>query len=272
MTPHPNQTIQGSWNLRAHSIFALSASVCIIASAALISCGEEEAPPPPIVRAEPPPPPPPPEPTVKSIAELMTEYDIDSRIDLPETLAPDTNEKRIAVLKFWNAFAKGDDQYASGRMAELDRKVLNDLVKSGSWKTTTGAITSIEVQCKDDEGGFATFGLITAGGAEQAMLWDAVQSGDDSVFTAFPGTHDILAHLSGEDSIGSWKIYINGLFEKYSNLPDEQVEIPQSDVQLAEGSDSGVGGGGETPAPPDGGGGGGSGGGVLKKKPHAPLP
>lgn len=265
-----NLTNQHTSTLRTHNSFVTAAVICAIACVGLISCGEEEAPPAPIVRAAPtPPPPPPPEPTVKSIAELMAQYNIDERVNLPEHMAPDTNEKRIAVLKFWNAFAKSDADYAGGQMAVLDRKVLDGLVKNGAWGATTSKITSIEVQCKDESEGFATFGLITSGGTEQPMLWDAVLTGNEAVFTAFPGTPDILAHLSGEDSVGAWKTYINGLFEKYSNLPDEEVEIPQSDVQLAEGAAAaGSGGGGETPAPP----GGGSGGGVLRKKPHAPLP
>ncbi len=263
------QTNQYTVKPSAPNSFVAVAFIGIAAFAGLTACGEEEAPPAPIVRVAPPPPPPPPEPTIKSIAELMTEYKIDERVNLPEKAAPNTNEKRIAVLQFWNAFAKGDDQYAGGHMADLDRKVLAGLVSNGGWKSTTSTITAIEVQCKDENEGFATFGLIAAGATEQPMLWDAAMTGDEAVFTAFPGTPDIMSHLSGEDSVGAWKTYINGLFEKYSNLPDEEVEIPQSDLQLAEGADAAAGGGGEgdTPTPP----GGGAGGGALRKKPHAPL-
>ncbi|MDA1262407.1 MAG: hypothetical protein O3B75_05880 [Planctomycetota bacterium] len=251
-----------------HNSFISFACVGVIACVGLTSCAEEEAPPPPpVVRIEPPPPPPP-EPTIKSIAELMDEYKIDDRVNLLETFAPDTNEKRIAVLKFWNAFAKGDSQYAGQHMAKLDSNVLAALVKKGQWEITTSKITSIEVQCKDENEGFATFGLITSNGIEQPMLWDAEMSSDEATFTAFPGTGDIMSHLSGEDSIAAWKTYINGLLEKYSNKPDEEVEIVQEDLQLAEGDDPASGGdGGETPAAP----GGGAGGGALRKKPHAPI-
>ncbi len=268
------QTNQHPFKSHTHNSFVAFACIGVLACVGLTSCGEEEAPPPPpIVRVAPPPPPPPP-PTINSVAELMAEYKIDERVNLPEKMAPDTNEKRIAVLKFWNAFAKGDSDYVGKNVTKLDSNVLAELVKNGGWGTTTSKITAIEVQCKDDGDGFATFGLVTSNGIEQPMLWDATMSNNEATFTAFPGTQDIMAHLSGEDSIDAWKTYINGLFEKYANLPDEEVEILQVDLQLAEGDDpasgGGGGGGGETPEAPLGPGGGG-GGGALRKKPHAPI-
>ena len=266
------QTNQHPLKSHTHNSFVGFACIVVLACVGLTSCGEEEAPPPPpVARVAPPPPPPPPAPTIKSVAELMAEYKIDERVNLPEKMAPNTNEKRVAVLKFWNAFAKSDSDYVGQHMTKLDENVLAGLIKNRTWATTTAKITAIEVQCKDDGEGFATFGLVTSSGTEQPMLWDATMSSDQATFTAFPGTQDIMSHLSGEDSIGAWKTYINGLFEKYSNLPDEEVETPQEDLQLAEGDDpASGGGGGETPAPPDGGGGG-AGGGALRKKPHAPL-
>jgi len=257
--------------LHAPKALAIAALFGATACLFLTACGEDEAPPPPVVRAPVPPPPPPPEPTITSIEELMATLKIDERVNLPEGMAPDTTEKRIAVLKFWNAFAKGDDKYAGANMSKPDQKILADLVKNGSWSQSTGNISSIEVQCKDETDGFATFAIISSGGTEQPLLWDAAMSGDDAVFTAFPGTTDILKELSGEDSITAWKTYINGLFEKYANLPDEEIEIPQTDIQVAAGDDAssgGDGGGGNTPTPP----GGGAGGGALRKKPRPPIP
>ncbi len=246
------------------SVAVASVIVCV----ALTSCGEDEAPPAPIVRVAPPPPPPPPEaPTVKSIAELMAELNIDPKVNLPEDFAPDTTEKRVAVLLFWNAFAKGDSSYAGSHMSELDHKAIDAIVKNGSWSTTTAQIKSIEVQCEDDDAGFATFALVTAGTSEQPLLWDATLENDDATFTAFPGPADIMAHLSGENSIESWKKYVNGLFEKYSNLPDEEVEIPQTDVAAADAPES------QTPSSEGGGGGGGTGGGgaPMRNKPGPPV-
>ncbi|MSR45183.1 MAG: hypothetical protein EXS15_07515 [Phycisphaerales bacterium] len=269
-TNQTNQTNTDALTRRTPTRFLMIALVTTACCATLLSCAEEEEAAPVVRYAPPPPPPPEPEPTVQSIEELMKEHNIDVRVQLPEGYAPETTEKRVAVLKFWNAFAKGDSAYAGSHMSDLDRKVMEGLAKDGSWSATTAKITTIEVQCKDESDGFATFAVVTTDGTEQPMLFDAEMVDADAVFTAFPGPPDIMEHLSGEDSISSWKTYVDGLFEKYSNLPDEIVEIPQSDLQTTEGdqtADAGGGGGGDSPPP-----GGGSGGGVLRKKPHAPLP
>ncbi len=264
MTAHPSQP--------EHSTFRATAAAVIVTACASVfvgGCGEEEAPPPVAYVPPPPaPPPPPPEPTVKSIAELMKELNIDPKIELPEERAPDTTEERVAVLLFWNAFAKGDADYASSQMGSADKRVLEQLKKTGAWSATAVKIEKIEVQCSDDGDGFATLGLVTAGDSEQPLLWDATMSEVQAAeFTAFPGTPDILDHLSGEDWIDAWKKYINGLFEKYANLPDEEVEIPQTDVQLADNGEP-------PPSAPDGGGGegGGPGGGgaPMRNRPKGP--
>lgn len=247
------------------AIWGASAAAIIM----LAACSEEEpqqsA---PVVQAPPPPPPPPPEPTVEDIASLMKSLSIDARVSLPEDLAPQTTEERKAVLLFWNAFAKGDEAAARGMMSERDAKVMKKLTDGGGWAKSTVGIKSIEVQCKNDSKGFATFAIITSDLPDRALLWDAMDEEGKFVFTSFPGPPDILDHLSGTDSIAAWKKYVNDMFEKYANLPDEEVEIPQSKMEESEeSSDGGSGGGGGTPTPP-----GGTGGGALKKQKRAPIP
>lgn len=247
------------------AIWGVSAAAIIM----LAACSEEEpqqsA---PVVQAPPPPPPPPPEPTVEDIASLMKSLSIDARVSLPEDLAPQTTEERKAVLLFWNAFAKGDEAAARGMMSERDAKVMKKLTDGGGWAKSTVGIKSIEVQCKNDSKGFATFAIITSDLPDRALLWDAMDEEGKFVFTSFPGPPDILDHLSGTDSIAAWKKYVNDMFEKYANLPDEEVEIPQSKMEESEeSSDGGSGGGGGTPTPP-----GGTGGGALKKQKRAPIP
>jgi len=247
------------------AIWGASAAAIIM----LAACSEEEpqqsA---PVVQAPPPPPPPPPEPTVEDIASLMKSLSIDARVSLPEDLAPQTTEERKAVLLFWNAFAKGDEAAARGMMSERDAKVMKKLTDGGGWAKSTVGIKSIEVQCKNDSKGFATFAIITSDLPDRALLWDAMDEEGKFVFTSFPGPPDILDHLSGTDSIAAWKKYVNDMFEKYANLPDEEVEIPQSKMEESEeSSDGGSGGGGGTPTPPSG-----TGGGALKKQKRAPIP
>jgi len=241
---------------------------CGAAILLLGACGDEEVQQAaPVVQAPPPPPPPPPEPTVEDIASLMKSLSIDERVSLPEDLAPKTTEERKAVLLFWNAFAKGDEAAAGGMMSERDAKVLKKLTEGGGWAKSTVGIKSIEVQCKNDSNGFATFALITSELPDRALLWDASEEDGKILFTSFPGPPDILDHLSGTDSIAAWKKYVNDMFEKYANLPDEEVEIPQSKTEESEESSDGGSGGGNTPTPP-----GGTGGGALKKQKRPPIP
>jgi hypothetical protein len=87
---------------------ALAAAVAV---APLAGCGGEEeqaavAPAPP-----PPPPPPPPEaPKVTPVAQLMKELGISPKIRMQEDQAPDTDPERVAVLRFFDAFAKSAPQ------------------------------------------------------------------------------------------------------------------------------------------------------------------
>jgi hypothetical protein len=233
---------------------ATRAALAIVATAAaslsLAGCGEEEAPPPPpVVVAPPPPPPPPPPPAVKSIAELMQELGIDPRVKLAESDAPNTTEKRIAVLLFWHNFATGDAEKAGKTMSDEDKLTLQALVANGAWPAITSQIEQIEVVCADDGAKFATMGIVRAGDDESPMLWDCDMSLENGFFMAFPATPDIMEQLSGADQIAAWRTYIKELLAK-ADLPDEIIEIAQEDVQTTsvEGSSGGSGGGGGTGA------------------------
>ncbi len=236
--------------LRATSRIALAFLATAAASLSLAGCGEEEAPPPPpVVRTEPPPPPPPPPPAIKTIAELMDELGIDPRVKLAEDDAPNTTEKRIAVLLFWHNFAIGDAEKAGRTMSDDDKATLEALVANGAWPAITSKLEQIEVVCTDDGANFATLGFVRAGDGETPMLWDCEMTGENGVFAAFPATPDIMQQLSGADLIAAWRTYIKDLLAK-AELPDEVIEIAQEDVQTTsvEGSSSGGGGGGGTGA------------------------
>ena len=229
---------------------ALAILATAVASLSLAGCGEEEAPPPPpVVVAPPPPPPPPPPPAVKSIAELMQELGIDPRVKLAESDAPDSTEKRIAVLLFWHNFAIGDADKAGKTMSAEDKVTLDALVANGSWSAILSKLEQIEVVCADDGKNFATMGVVRVGDDETAMLWDCDMSAENGVFAAFPATPDIMEQLSGADQIAAWRTYIKELLAK-AELPDEVIEIAQEDVQTTsvEGSGGGEGGGGGTGA------------------------
>jgi hypothetical protein len=247
---HNQHRLPDARALRAASRAALALLATAAVSLSLAGCGEEEAPPPPpVVRTEPPPPPPPPPPAIKTIAELMEELGIDPRVKLAEDDAPNTTEKRIAVLLFWHNFAIGDADKAGKTMSDEDKVTLEALVANGAWPAITSKIEQIEVVCADDGANFATMGIVRAGDDESAMLWDCEMTGESGVFAAFPATPDIMEQLSGADLIAAWRAYIKDLLAK-AELPDEVIEIAQEDVQTTsvEGSSGGGGGGGGTGA------------------------
>lgn len=253
-------------NLRAEgfaSRLATRAALAIFATAAvslsLAGCGEEELPPPPpVVRTEPPPVKEEPVAMVKSIAELMAELGIDPRVKLAERDAPNSTEKRIAVLLFWHQFATGNAQKAGEFMGDEDKVTLEALVANGGWSAVAANLEQIEVVCADDGRNFATMGIVRSGDDESPMLWECDMSPESGVFTAYPSTPDIMEQLSGSDLISAWRTYITELLAK-AELPDEVIEIAQEDVQTT--NVEGSGGGGE---------GGGSGAGAPKMR--RPVP
>jgi hypothetical protein len=122
---------------------------CIVTTVALSvmgGCAEE---PEPVAKAPraPATPPPPPKPRVTPIAELMAQLKIDERIVLPEDKAPKTDPERIAVLEFFDAFARGDDRSLHGMMPLADGLELEALVENGQWASHTEQITEIELEC-----------------------------------------------------------------------------------------------------------------------------
>ena len=247
---HSQLPLHDARALRATSRAALAILATAAVTLSLAGCGEEEAPPPPpVVVAPPPPPPPPPAPQIKSIAELMAELGIDPRVKLAEDDAPNSTEKRIAVLLFWHNFAIGDAEKAGKTMSDEDKLTLESLVANGAWPAITAKIEQIEVVCADDGANFATMGVVRAGDDESAMLWDCTMTGESGVFAAFPATPDIMEQLSGADQIAAWRTYIKELLAK-AELPDEVIEIAQEDVQTTsvEGSGGSEGGGGGTGA------------------------
>jgi len=241
----------------ARAAFAVLAAAA--ASLSLAGCGEEELPPPPpVVRTEPPPPPPPPPPAIKSIAELMAELGIDPRVKLAERDAPNSTEKRIAVLLFWHQFATGNSDKAGAVMGDEDKVTLEALVANGGWSAVAANLEQIEVVCADDGSNFATLGIVRSGDDESPMLWECEMVADGGVFSAYPATPDIMQQLSGTNLIAAWRTYITELLAK-AELPDEVIEIAQEDVQTT--NVEGSGGGGE---------GGGSGAGAPKMR--RPVP
>lgn len=212
---------------RNRSVLTLSA---LVVSGALVACGEE---PPPVVTAPPPPPKPtaPPPPPVTSIADLMAKYDIDQRVNLPEELAPDTDVQRIAVLKFFDAFAKAQADGLKGALSPADAETLSQMTAGGDFGRACDPITRIDLSAssKSDElqrgskagsgptwwpsGAPKTCGAVMAvfrsGGRVEAQLWvfDVAGEGKKVSKQQFHSIYqpmDIMSKVSGKSLRAAW--------------------------------------------------------------------
>ncbi len=99
---------------------AVAGVACVVVVAAVTGCGSDEAEPAAVVARNYTSPPPPP-PKLTLISELMAQLGIDERVRLPEDKAPDNDEARRAVLEFFDAFARGDDQVVASMVSTADR-------------------------------------------------------------------------------------------------------------------------------------------------------
>ena len=190
--------------------------------------GDEPEPTAVVVRDYAPPPPPPPQ--LTPISVLMTQLGIDERVRLPEDKAPDTDAARRAVLEFFDAFARGDDQVVASMVSTADRLELEALVDSGAWDETTNQITRIDVRTgsdpRDDEYTCA-LAIIYVADTFQPQLWHySVDDMDGARFDAAPTPPGILDRLSGVDWIAAWFEVLREE-EALANKPDDDYRAPQ---------------------------------------------
>lgn len=237
------------------------AIICVMIG--LGGCGEEEvvqvAPKP--RKTTPPPPPPPPEPTVTPVADLMARYQIDPRVSLPEDQAPDNDPDRIAVLRFFDGFAKGDAGQLDGLLSGPDAALLQRMEESGGFQEATQGIMAINVQTgrHSINGGGSdsncALALIMVDGEFEAQLWTFEVDGDPAAngarFDSVPASPDIVDHLSGDDWIAAWIEVMEGEWARALE-PDEVVEIASTDLSDEE-EDSAGSPGGNAPIGPGGG-------------------
>ncbi|MCZ6811190.1 MAG: hypothetical protein O7D97_04230 [Planctomycetota bacterium] len=220
---------------------AVAGVVCVVAVAVVTGCGSDEAEPAAVVARNYTPPPPPP-PKLTPVSELMAQLGIDERVRLPEDRAPDNDEARRAVLEFFDAFARGDDQVVASMVSTADRLELEALVDSGAWDETTNQITRIDVQTgsdpEDDEYTCA-LAIIYVDGSFQPQLWHySVDDMDGARFDAAGTPPGIMDRLSGVDWIAAWFAVI-AEEEALANKPDEDYRAPQK-IYATGSSDGGV--------------------------------
>jgi hypothetical protein len=220
---------------RNRHLFAAATALGAVGLVGLSGCGGEE--PPPVVKTVAPAPRPvaPPPPKLTPISELMALHRIDERVVLPEEQAPDNNEDRIAVLQFFDAFARGDDRSLGKMMSLADKFELDALVESDQWTETVREITRIEIQTgANDFGDECALAVFEVGYDFQPQLW-YYKGGDDYTFEAVSSPPGILDKLSGRNWIKAWHDVLDEEME-LANKPDNEYDIPQVNLDEDEGS------------------------------------
>jgi hypothetical protein len=206
----------------------------ILAAAVLTGCEPPPPPPPPpVVKVAPPPPP---APTVVSIKDLMAEYDIDPRVNLPEEKAPGTTEQRVAVLKFFDAFARGNSEALKPMLSGPDQLRLDGMVDGGIFKKTTEAITRIDVRCGRQDGGDCALAVFHVAEEFEPQLW-VYTAGDRPEFDAVATPPRIMEKLSGDNWIAAWYEVLKLELAK-ADEPDVVIELVQSDYSTEDDSNS----------------------------------
>jgi hypothetical protein len=180
-------------------------------------------------------PPPPPPPRVTPVSDLMAEYRIDERVILPEDKAPDNDPDRIAVLQFYDSFARGDYRSLGNMMSMPDRLELDALVETGAWDDTIEQIEMIEVQTGTSALGQCALAVFSVGMDFQPQLWYYEGSGEDYAFEAAPSPPGILDRLHGNDWIKAWHEVLEAEMAM-AELADDNAELPQLNLSGGDGA------------------------------------
>ncbi len=198
---------------------------------------------------------PPPPPPVTAIDDLMEQMGIDERVVMPEESAPNTDEARRTVLSFFDAFARGDARTAGEMMEEQDKAQLDMMVEEGVWEEVTGdSILEIQIMTgRSPDGEYCALALFET---EQSLslepqLWQFDPRDVEPVFSAVPSPPGMIDRLSGDDWITGWFEILDEEVE-LALKPDEDLEVPQVDLDQAPASSGARTSGGSSPTPPGG--------------------
>jgi hypothetical protein len=232
---------------------ALTLAALCCASSLLVACGGDEEPvavvqkaPPPKVEAPPPPP------SVPTIQELMARLDIDQRVNLPEELAPATENERVAVLKFFDGFARGNAGALKPMLSQPDQFLLDEMTTSGAFAKSTGAISRIDVRCAVDSGSTHALAVFHVGEEYEPQLWTLASADSNPEFDSVATPPDIMNKISGDNPIEVWFAVVKRELAK-AEEPDEQPELPKQDFTAEEGGGENSGGGDGAPSSAPGG-------------------
>jgi hypothetical protein len=120
----------------------------LAASLFLPSCGKKPEPPPP-------PPPPPPQivvPDPVDIQAIRQELGADARVQIARGVETTERDIAEAVIRFANAWAKGDANALRPMLARGDRAILDDLRSRGEWESEVRKIEQVRVVYLNQDG------------------------------------------------------------------------------------------------------------------------
>lgn len=218
-------------------------AVASLAAAGLSGCGGGDPPPPPVVMAPPPDPGPPPPPPVTPIETLMAQLGIDPRVRLPEAQAPGTDAERIAVLRFCDAFVRGNGDSVRPMLSMPDQFQFDRMVAAGEWPKAVEGVSRVDVRTgRSPEGDACMLAVFHTGLEFQPQLWLTEVRGEEATFDALPTPPDIMNRLSGSDWIAAW-FEVNRAEIARADDPDEAVSIPQQDFSESAGTEADAGSG-----------------------------
>lgn len=143
---------------------------------------------------------------IRTIEELRAELNIDDRVDMPEDKAPTSEMERIALLKFFDAWVRGNPDNVLEVLGMADHAQLQAMIDEGQWQQVTGdAIEFVTIQVGPSKEG-DTCVLAYYEGAEmtQAQLWRYRNDGETIMFEAVATPPGMVDRLSGDDLIAGW--------------------------------------------------------------------
>jgi hypothetical protein len=169
----------------------------------------------------------------------MAQRGIDERINMPEDSAPSTDAARIAVLEFFDGFARGDDVALGSMLAGLDQAELRELVGSGAWSETTSRIKQIDVQTgQSPDGEDCALAVFYVERSYQPQLWYYTVDTSGSEFAAVAAPPNMVDRLGGSDWISGWFQILDQELA-LADKPEEEYVVPQRDYSDKERSKSG---------------------------------
>ena len=215
----------------------------------LAGCGEDEAPE-PIVQAAPQAPPPPPPPSLTPISDLMAQYNIDQRVVLQERFAPDsTDAARVAVLRFFDSFARADADGLRVAMNPEDQMELDALTSGDRFDMAVADIEEIESVAGTRPTATRPWSRSSRCPIPiSAALGVPRRRDGQAEFTSGPTPIDVMDNLSGDNWVSSGTSCSTRA--RHRVQLDEELEIPQRDLTNDEGSPQTGGGGGGSPNGP----------------------